>query len=98
MFELSRDSHQPLVDQICERVTQLVRNGQLPAGARLPSIRKLAPQIGASPLTGGDGYDRLGAPGGVEPRAGRGFFLTQRPLSAPLAAIQALPGLRSDGP
>ncbi|TLZ27015.1 MAG: GntR family transcriptional regulator, partial [Gammaproteobacteria bacterium] len=51
MFELSRDSHQPLVDQICERVTQLVRDGQLPAGARLPSIRKLARQVGASPFT-----------------------------------------------
>src|SRR2546430_12006866 len=56
MFELSRDSHQPLVDQICERVTQLVRDGQLPAGARLPSIRKLARQVGASPFTVGDAY------------------------------------------
>src|SRR5256885_1362324 len=96
MFELSRDSHQPLVDQICERVTQLVRNGQLPAGARLPSIRRLARQIGASPFTVVDGYDRLVARGVIEPRAGRGFFVTQRLLSAPLAAIEALPELGSD--
>ena len=96
MFELSRDSHQPLVDQICERVTQLVRDGQLPAGARLPSIRKLARQVGASPFTVVDAYDRLVARGLIEPRAGRGFFVTQRLLSAPLAAIEALPELGSD--
>src|SRR5437762_2084043 len=96
MFELSRDSHQPLVDQICERVTQLVRHGQLPAGARLPSIRKLARQVGASPFTVVDAYDRLVARGVIEPRAGRGFFVTQRLLSAPLAAIEALPELGSD--
>ena len=29
MFELSRSSEVPLVDQICERVTQLIRHGQL---------------------------------------------------------------------
>ena len=96
MFELSRDSHQPLVDQICARVTQLVRDGQLPAGARLPSIRKLARQVGASPFTVVDAYDRLVARGLIEPHAGRGFFVTQRLLSAPLAAIEALPELGSD--
>ena len=37
MFELSRESAVPLVDQICERISQLVRHGQLPAGSRLPS-------------------------------------------------------------
>jgi DNA-binding transcriptional MocR family regulator len=96
MFELTRDSAVPLVDQICERVTQLVRHGQLPAGVRLPSIRKLARQVGASPFTVVDAYDRLVARGVIESRAGRGFFVTRRPPSAPLAAIEALPDLGSD--
>ena len=96
MFELTRDSAVPLVDQICERITQLVRHGQLPAGARLPSIRKLARQVGASPFTVVDAYDRLVARGVLESRAGRGFFVTQRLLSAPLTAIEALPELGSD--
>ena len=52
MFELSRESDVPLVEQICERLTQLVRHGQLGAGTRLPSIRRLARQIGASPFPG----------------------------------------------
>jgi DNA-binding transcriptional MocR family regulator len=96
MFELSRDSAVPLVDQICERVTQLVRHGQLPAGTRLPSIRKLARQVSASPFTVVDAYDRLVARGVIESRAGRGFFVTPRRLSAPLVAIEALEDPGSD--
>src|SRR6266403_3693549 len=91
MFELTRDSHQPLVDQICERLTQLVRHRQLSPGTRLPSIRKLARQVGASPFTVVDAYDRLVARGVIESRAGRGFFVTPQRLSAPLAAIEAVP-------
>ena len=96
MFELTRDSHQPLVDQICERLTQLVRHRQLSPGTRLPSIRKLARQVGASPFTVVDAYDRLVARGVIESRAGRGFFVTPQRLSAPLAAIEALPDPGSD--
>jgi DNA-binding transcriptional MocR family regulator len=90
MFELTRDSPVPLVDQICERITQLVRHGQLAAGTRLPSIRKLARQVSASPFTVVDAYDRLVARGLIESRAGKGFFVTRRRLSAPLVAIEAL--------
>jgi DNA-binding transcriptional MocR family regulator len=96
MFELTRDSSVPLVDQICERVTQLVRHGQLPTGTRLPSIRKLARLVGASPFTVVDAYDRLVARGLLESRAGRGFFVTQRRLTAPLAAVEALADFGTD--
>ena len=96
MFELTRDSQVPLVDQICEHVTQLVRHGQLAAGARLPSIRKLARQVRASPFTVVDAYDRLVARGLLESRAGRGFFVAQRHLSPPLVAVEALGDAGSD--
>jgi DNA-binding transcriptional MocR family regulator len=96
MFELSRESDVPLVEQICERLTQLVRHGQLSAGTRLPSIRRLAQQVGASPFTVVDAYERLVARGLIESRAGRGFFVTQRRLSAPLTAVEALPDPGSD--
>ncbi len=96
MFELSRDSPVPLVEQICERLTQLVRVGQLAPGTRLPSIRRLARQIGASPFTVVDAYERLVARGLIEARAGRGFFVTQRRPSAPLTAVEALPDPGTD--
>jgi DNA-binding transcriptional MocR family regulator len=91
MFELSRESAVPLVDQIAERITKLVQHGQLAAGARLPSIRKLAKLVGASPFTVVDAYDRLVARGIIESHAGRGFFVTRRRTLGPVAAIEALP-------
>jgi len=90
LFELARDSTVPLVDQIAERITGLVEHGQLPPGARLPSIRKLARLIGTSPFTVVDAYDRLVARGVIESRAGRGFFVCARRLVSPLLAIEAM--------
>jgi DNA-binding transcriptional MocR family regulator len=95
MFELSRESAIPLVDQIAERITRLVQHGQLAPGTRLPSIRKLAKLVGASPFTVVDAYDRLVARGLIESRAGRGFFVT-RQRQAAMAAIEALPVPESD--
>ncbi len=90
MFELSRQSTVPLVDQIVERITKLVRHGQLPDGARIPSIRKLAKLCGASPFTVVDAYDRLVARGVIESRAGRGFFVSKRRSAPALPVIEAL--------
>ena len=97
MFELARKSDVPLVDQIVERFTQLVRRGQLPDGARVPSIRKLAKLIGVSPFTVVDAYDRLVARGVIESRAGRGFFVAKRRVSLPaLPVIEAMPDPGTD--
>src|ERR1700761_8616155 len=96
MFELSRDCAVPLVDQIVDRLTGLMDRGQLAGGARLPSIRKLAKLIGASPFTVVDAYDRLVARGLIESRAGRGFFVTRRRAAPPLATIEAVPDPGSD--
>jgi DNA-binding transcriptional MocR family regulator len=96
MFELSRESTVPLVDQVAERITSLVEHGQLPTGARLPSIRKLATLVGASPFTIVDAYDRLVARGVIESRAGRGFFVCNRRLATPLLSIEALTDPGSD--
>src|SRR3954469_5570204 len=95
MFELSRDSTVALVDQVAERITSLVEHGQLPAGARLPSIRKLAKLVGASPFTVVDAYDRLVARGVIESRAGRGFFVTRRPVTPSLPVIEVAPDVNS---
>ena len=92
MFELSRTSNVPLVDQIAERITKLVRHGQLAEGARIPSIRKLAKLTGASPFTIVDAYDRLVARGLIESRAGRGFFVAKaRGGLSVMPVIEALP-------
>jgi len=96
VFELQRDSAVGLVEQICERFSALVRQGQLAPGTRVPSIRRLARQLGTSAFTVVDAYERLVARGLIESRAGRGFFVSARRLSAPLTAIEALPDPGTD--
>jgi len=74
MFLLDRDSPLPLADQIETRLRALIEGGQLPAGARLMSIRQLATQFGVSPNTVVTAYDRLVAAGLIESRGTAGFF------------------------
>jgi DNA-binding transcriptional MocR family regulator len=89
MLELSRSSNVPLVDQIVEGISKLAHDGQLVEGARVPSIRKLAKLVGASPFTVVDAYDRLVARGTIESRAGRGFFISRRPFFAALPVVES---------
>jgi len=96
MFELARDSSVPLVDQIVARLSGLIHEGRLAPGTRLPSIRKLAAQIGASPFTVVDAYDRLVARGLIASRAGRGFYVATRAASTALAVIEAVPDPGTD--
>ncbi len=95
-FELARESSVPLVDQIVERLSALIHSGELAAGTRLPSIRRLAVQVGASPFTVVDAYDRLVARGLIASRAGRGFYVAARIPGTAVAIIEALPDPGTD--
>ena len=96
MFELVRESAVPLVDQIVERLSRLIQEGQLASGTRLPSIRRLAAQVGASAFTVVDAYDRLVARGLIASRAGRGFYVAPRIAGSALAVVEAMPDPGSD--
>jgi len=84
-FTLSRESSEPLADQIVRSVAARVDERLLHAGARMPSIRRFASSHGVSPFTVVAGYDRLVAQGYLESRRGAGFFVRERqpvPLQA----------------
>ena len=83
MFTLDRTSPLPLSDQIEARLRALLASGQLPAGARLMSIRQLAGVLGVSPNTVVTAYDRLVAAGLIDSRGTAGFFACE--ASVPLA-------------
>ncbi len=51
MIHLDRASATPLTDQIVQQTAGLIQAGQLPAGSRLPSIRKLAATLFVSSAT-----------------------------------------------
>lgn len=51
----------PLAEQIHQRIRAAIESGQLPPGARLPSWRDLAVQLGVSRGTVREAYERLGS-------------------------------------
>jgi DNA-binding transcriptional MocR family regulator len=75
---LSRDSGEPLADQIVRAVAARIDDRHLRAGARMPSIRRFAGAHGVSAFTVVASYDRLVAQGYLESRRGAGFFVRER--------------------
>ena len=82
MIHLDKEADTPLADQIVMQVAGLIKEGQMPSGTRLPSIRKMAGELLVSSATVVAAYDRLVARGLVESRASSGFFVAPQPAGA----------------
>ena len=78
MSLLSRESSQPLAEQLAQRFVARMRDQLLVSGARLPSVRQCAQMHGVSASTVVAAYDWLVAQGWVEARPNRGFFVRER--------------------
>ena len=78
MFVLNPQSTVALVTQIVGGFRQMVDDGSLRAGAKLPSIRHFAHAHGVSVYTVVDAYDRLVALGYFQSQANSGFFVRSR--------------------
>lgn len=78
MFALNPHSTLALVSQIVAGFRQMVDEGTLRAGAKLPSIRQFAHANGVSVYTVVDAYDRLVALGYFLSQANSGFFVRAR--------------------
>jgi DNA-binding transcriptional MocR family regulator len=88
MFVLDPQSTVALVTQIVGGFRQMVDDGALRPGAKLPSIRQFAHAHGVSVYTVVDAYDRLVALGYFQSQANSGFFVRSRasPAAVPLGA------------
>jgi DNA-binding transcriptional MocR family regulator len=62
-------------DGIAAAVQQLVRSGALPPGARLPTVRSLADELGVSPTTVAEAWRVLARSGVIETRGRAGSFV-----------------------
>jgi DNA-binding transcriptional MocR family regulator len=97
MFSLDRNSTTALADQIEQGLRALMGGGQLPAAARLLSIRQLAEQLAVSPNTVVTAYDRLVASGLIESRGTAGYFVCQERGAAVPDATTLEAGEEQDG-
>jgi DNA-binding transcriptional MocR family regulator len=88
-YALSRESGEPLADQIVRGIAARIDERLLRPGARMPSIRQFAASHGVSPFTVVASYDRLVAQGYLDSRRGAGFFVRERVQPARHAAAPA---------
>lgn len=77
-LHLDRRSRQPLYRQLANTIQQRIHSGDLPAGTRLPTVRRLAQQLGVTRLTVHSAYAELQSGGWIEATVGRGTFVAHR--------------------
>ncbi len=70
----------PVYRQLVDRLRTNIKNGTLPNGAQLPTVRDLAQQIGLAQGTVKRAYDELRTEGLVKQVQGRGTFVSYQPL------------------
>lgn len=75
LFYLDDDSSLSLQSQIRQKLVEAILRGTFPAGARLPSSRKLAEQLGVARNTVVLAYEQLIEEGFLESRERSGFFV-----------------------
>ena len=67
----------PLFDQFGRRSSTVIRDGKLPPGTRLPTVRELAGQLGLAVNTVARAYRELEAAGILETRGRFGTFVAR---------------------
>lgn len=68
----------PPYEQIRIQLAALVRSGELRAGARLPTVRRLAGDLGLAPNTVARSYRELEGDGIIETRGRKGSFVARQ--------------------
>lgn len=76
-----------LFHRVADHVSGLITAGTLRAGERVPSVRKLATQLGVSVATVVQAYGKLEDTGWIIARPQSGFYVRSRPVAA------AMPGM-----
>ena len=89
MLHLDRDSRIPLYLQIRDQLRQMILDGTLSEGTRLPPERKMAAALGVNRSTVVNAYRELAADGLVEGHVGRGTIV-RRPSLIPSPLPQHL--------
>ncbi len=81
LSDLRRDASAPVTQQLVDRLVELIDDGALEPGARLPSTRALAATARINHLTAARVYRRLADMGYVTAAVGSGTFVRRRPPS-----------------
>lgn len=72
---ISNVAGQPIYEQICAQLKQLILSGELKEGDALPSMRMLAKELRISVITTKRAYEELERDGFIVSVAGKGSFV-----------------------
>ena len=73
---ISHKSSEPIYEQICTQIKDMVLTGKLIPGDMITSVRTLAKELGIGVLTVQKAYDRLQQEGVIENVVGKGTYIT----------------------
>jgi GntR family transcriptional regulator len=75
---ISNSSEDPIYEQIIKQIKNQIINGELKEGEPIPSIRRLAKEIGISVITTKRAYEELEKEGFIDTVGGKGSFISQQ--------------------
>lgn len=75
---VSHKSSEPIYEQICTQIKDMVLTGELSPGDMITSVRALAKELGIGVLTVQKAYDRLQKDEVIETVVGKGSYITER--------------------
>ena len=78
-FQVNPQLEIPIYQQLVDHIRAHIKTGRLPAGAQLPTVRKLADELDLAHGTIKRAYDELEKEGLVEKVQGRGTFVSYQP-------------------
>jgi len=76
MIAIDPSSATPPFEQLRTQLVAQITSGELAGGARLPTVRKLAEELGLAPNTVARSYRELETDGFIETRGRNGSFVT----------------------
>ncbi|MET0703658.1 MAG: GntR family transcriptional regulator [Mycobacterium sp.] len=90
-LHVDEQAARPLFDQLRSQIIEGVRDGRLPPGTRLPTVRELAARLGLAVNTVARAYRELETAGIVETRGRFGSFIAHAdPADAAMASAAQL--------
>jgi len=85
-IKIDRERDRPLYRQIIDVLQSQIRDGKLPEGTKLPTVRALAEELGVTRLTVHNAYRQLKRDGWISSTVGRGTFVRASPQPKTLAS------------
>ena len=89
MITIDTRSATPPYEQLRVQLIEQVQSGELSAGTRIPTVRKLAEDLGLAPNTVARAYRELEADGFIETRGRNGSFVSAQGDAAQKQAQEA---------